>query len=147
MRIGTSTAPTSSVHVVPVISPFPLSAYHPEAHGTPTPSAPLGRIAVTPVRTGPVPVLNGPSPSTSVTYPTVRPGTSVTAFTGPGVPGSGMPRPRSRGRPSGAKRWGSGFVDTLPILALPSPATSPPGSLPPGRHGGWSTRVSHVLLP
>ena len=95
---GTEIAPTSSSHVVPVISPLPFSAYQPAAHGTPTPSRPRGSTAVTPVRTGPEPTTSGPSPSTSVTIPTSSPGTSVIAPSGPGAPSSRIPSPRARTR-------------------------------------------------
>ncbi len=102
IAIGVESAPTSSIHVVPVISPLPLSEYQPAAHGTPTPSRPRGRIAVTPVRTGPAPTTSGPSPEISVVTPTSTPGTSVIALNAPGVPGSGIPSARARGRPSGS---------------------------------------------
>jgi hypothetical protein len=46
-------------------------------------------MTVTPVRTL--------SPSISVVMPTSTPGTSVIAFTGPGVPRSGMPKLPARG--------------------------------------------------
>src|SRR6185369_2700043 len=86
--------PASSIHVVPVISPLPLSEYHPAAHGAPTPSRPRGRIAVTPVRTGPSPTTSGPSPSINVVTPTSTPPTSVMALSGPGSPGGAMPSAR-----------------------------------------------------
>ena len=56
-----------------------------------------GRIAVTPVRTGPLPTTNRPSPEMSVLYPTSTPATSVMAFSGPGLPSKGIPRSRARG--------------------------------------------------
>src|ERR1700752_5294563 len=76
--------PASSIQVVPVISPLPLSEYQPAAHGRPIPSRPRGRIAVTPVRTE-VPPIN-------VVTPTSTPPTSVIALSGPGSPGKVIPR-------------------------------------------------------
>ena len=98
--IGRLNDPASSIHVVPVISPLPLSEYQPAAHGRPTPARPRGRIAVTPVRTGPSPTISGPSPLIKVVTPTSMPLTSVMAFRGPGSPGNAIPSPRARGRPS-----------------------------------------------
>src|SRR6185369_13446399 len=46
-------------------------------------TAPGGRMAVTPVRTGPLPTTRGPSPQISVVCPTRTPATSVMAFSGP----------------------------------------------------------------
>src|SRR5450759_341607 len=57
--IGPSKNPDSSTQVVPVISPFPLRVYHPAKTGSYF--FPLGKIAVTPVRTGPFPTINLPS--------------------------------------------------------------------------------------
>jgi hypothetical protein len=42
-----------------------------------------GRMAVTPVRTGPLPLTHRPSPSISVTHATRTPATSLMAFRGP----------------------------------------------------------------
>src|SRR5258708_3734997 len=81
--------PASSIQVVPVISPLPLSEYQPAAHGCPTPSRPRGRIAVTPVRTGPAPTTSGPSPPINVVTPTSTPPTSVIAFSGHRPSGAG----------------------------------------------------------
>jgi len=61
------------------------------------PCLPRGKIAVTPVRTGPLPTTRRPSPEISVLYPTSTPATSVIAFSGPGVPSKGTPRSRARG--------------------------------------------------
>ena len=58
---------------------------------------PRGRMAVTPVRTGPLPTFSVPSPEMSVAWPTSTPATSVIAFARPGVPSNGMPRSRARG--------------------------------------------------
>ena len=66
------------------------------AHGSPGSALPRGWMAVTPVRTV--------SPSMRVQTPTSRPGTSVIAFAGPGVPENGIWRLRARGRPAGVVR-------------------------------------------
>ena len=63
---------------------------------------PRGKMAVTPVRTGPAPTFNLPSPEISVVCPTATPLTSVIALSGPGEPSSGMPRSRVRGFGSSA---------------------------------------------
>src|SRR5690606_20109948 len=81
----------------PVISPLPLRAYRPAHTGEGSRSKPRGRIAVTPVRTGPWPVRRGPSPSMRVVMPTSTPGTSVMALYAPGRPGKSRPRSRARG--------------------------------------------------
>ena len=83
--------PASSIQWVPVISPLPFSAWKPAQTGIISLSAPRGIMAVTPVATR-----GGPSRS-SVEKPTVRPGMSVIAFSGPGVPGNGKPISRPRG--------------------------------------------------
>src|SRR6202011_3581593 len=96
IRIGVSRIPLSSIQCVPVISPLPL----PEKKPANTPSLPLlprGRIAVTPVRTGPLPTTSFPSPEINVLYPTSTPTTSVIALSGPGVPSNGIPISRARG--------------------------------------------------
>src|SRR5436853_5289129 len=80
---GPSRKPDSSTHVVPVISPLPLSVNHPANTGSSDP-LPRGSTAVTPVRTGPTPTFSGPSPEISVVCPTSTPFTSVMAFSGPG---------------------------------------------------------------
>src|SRR6478609_4769449 len=49
---GPSRNPDSSTQVVPVISPLPLSEYHPAYDGS-IAFFPRGRMAVTPVLTGP----------------------------------------------------------------------------------------------
>src|SRR5579859_3883452 len=54
-------------------------------------------MAVTPVRTGPLPISSLPSPEISVVWPTSTPLTSVIALFGPGVPSNGTPRSRARG--------------------------------------------------
>ena len=96
MKTGPSRNPASSIQVVPVISPLPLSENHPAITGSPD-VLPRGRIAVTPVRTGPSPTLSAPSPRMSVVMPTSTPLTSVIALSAPGVPSNGTPRSRARG--------------------------------------------------
>src|SRR5271170_4684858 len=54
-------------------------------------------MAVTPVRTGPLPISSLPSPEMSVVWPTSTPFTSVMALLGPGAPSKGTPRSRARG--------------------------------------------------
>src|ERR1700740_1638296 len=93
---GPSRKPDSSTQVVPVISPLPLSEYQPANAGLLMESLPRGKIAVTPVRTGPFPTCSLPSPEMSVTSPTSTPFTSVMALSGPGVPSKGTPRSRAR---------------------------------------------------
>src|SRR5208283_5155193 len=56
-----------------------------------------GWMAVTPVRTGPLPTTSLPLPEMSVVWPTSTPLTSVMALLGPGVPSKGTPRSRARG--------------------------------------------------
>src|SRR5262245_20843081 len=102
---GPSRNPDSSTQVVPVISPFPLSENQPAKVGSLDP-LPRGRMAVTPVRTGPTPTSSFPSPETSVAWPTSMPFTSVMAFKGPGVPSNGTPRSRARGAFSAAVSGG-----------------------------------------
>src|SRR3984893_19097400 len=94
---GPSRNPDSSIHVVPVISPLPLSDHQPANTGLFMESLPRGRTAVTPVRTGPLPTWSLPSPEMRVVSRTVTPATSVIALSGPGVPSNGMPRSRARG--------------------------------------------------
>src|SRR5665647_3120802 len=96
MSTGPSSMPDSSIHVVPVISPLPLSVNHPANTVSPR-RCPRGRIAVTPVRTGPLPTTRFPLPLMSVTSPTSTPATSVIALYLPGVPSKGTPRSRARG--------------------------------------------------
>src|SRR5215831_20570220 len=90
---GPSRNPESSTQVVPVISPLPFNVNHPANTASST-FFPRGRMAVTPVRTGPTPTCSLPSPEISVVTPTSTPFTSVMAFTGPGVPSNGTPRSR-----------------------------------------------------
>src|SRR5262245_33400236 len=96
MKTGPSRNPASSIHVVPVISPLPFIENQPAKTWSFDP-LPRGRIAVTPVRTGPLPTFSAPSPEMSVVIPTSTPATSVIALSGPGVPSNGMPRSRARG--------------------------------------------------
>src|SRR5215469_5468940 len=102
---GPSRKPDSSTQVVPVISPFPFCANHPAKTGFNMVSLPRGRMAVTPVRTGPWPTCSLPSPEISVVWPTVTPGTSVMALNGPGEPSKGMPRSRARGLAAASFSW------------------------------------------
>src|ERR671912_318285 len=70
ITIGPHSSPDSSIHVVPVISPLPFCENQPAYTGWLLLALPLGRTAVTPVRTGPEPTLRGPfSPEISVTKP------------------------------------------------------------------------------
>ena len=62
---GPSRKPDSSIQVVPVISPLPLSENQPANTGS-VDVVPRGKMAVTPVRTGPVPTSSLPSPEISV---------------------------------------------------------------------------------
>src|SRR5260221_5341174 len=94
---GPARNPDSSSQVVPVISPLPLSVNQPPKTGSPL-AAPRGKIAVTPVRTGPWPTTSLPCPAMIVLCPTVTSATSVIAFKGPAVPSKGTPRSRARGR-------------------------------------------------
>src|SRR5450755_4062423 len=75
---GTSIQPASLTHVVPVISPLPLSA-HAAAKTFRCQTSVRGITAVTPVRTGPTPGTSFPEPDTWVTWPTRTPATSVIA--------------------------------------------------------------------
>src|SRR5262245_17514893 len=102
---GPSRKPDSSTQAVPVISPLPLSEKQPANTGSLDPR-PRGRIAVTPVRTGPVPTTSFPSPAISVRWPTSTPLTSVMAFRGPGAPSNGTPKSRARGALSAPARGG-----------------------------------------
>src|ERR1700680_2679212 len=52
---GPSRNPDSSIHVVPVISPLPFRENQAAKTGFDWESRPLGSIAVTPVRIGPLP--------------------------------------------------------------------------------------------
>src|ERR1700734_2354417 len=96
IRIGVSSRPLSSIQCVPVISPFPFPAKK-AAKTLCVPFCPRGRMAVTPVRTGPLPTTRRPSPEISVLYPTSTPATSVIALSGPVAPSNGTPRSRARG--------------------------------------------------
>src|SRR6266851_6527749 len=93
---GPSRKPESSTQCAPVISPLPFKLNQP-AKTASLESFPRGRIAVTPVRTGPTPTFNAPSPEISVVCPTSTPLISVMAFSGPGLPSKGTPKSRARG--------------------------------------------------
>lgn len=88
--------PDSSIQMTPVNSPQPFRLY--QAAKTGRISPPQGKIAVTPVRTGPAPTCSFPFPEISVSCPTVTPFTSVMAFHAPGVPEKGMPKSLALGR-------------------------------------------------
>src|ERR1700677_1232168 len=96
IMMGPSRKPESSSQVVPVISPLPLRVNQPPKTASLDP-CPRGRMAVTPVRTGPSPTLSLPLPEMSVVCPTATPWTSVMALFAPGVPSKGTPRSRARG--------------------------------------------------
>src|SRR5918995_4759869 len=83
-------------------------------HGTLAAVRPRGKMAVTPVLTGPVPRTSLPSPLISVEYPTSTPATSVIALDGPGTPGTGNPSPRARFLPAGVLRQASGIIRLKP---------------------------------
>jgi len=91
---GPQRNPDSSSQCVPVISPLPLNEKCPAHTGVARGCLPRGRMAVTPVR------ICGPPSAVArrlrVVKPTSTPGTSVIAFQGPGMPGSGRARERAR---------------------------------------------------
>src|SRR4029434_4511460 len=74
---------------------------------------PRGRMAVTPVLTGPFPTRSLPSPAMSVLKPTSTPATSVMALKGPGEPSKGTPRSRARdpGEPVADRFWAGTLLD------------------------------------
>src|ERR1700691_5274207 len=88
--------PESSTQVVPVISPLPLTVNQ-AAKTASLLVLPRGWMAVTPVRTGPLPTTSLPSPEMSVVSPTSTPLTSVIALLAPGAPSKGTPRSRALG--------------------------------------------------
>ena len=96
IAMGPSIKPDSSTQVVPVISPFPFSANHPAKTGSDG-FEPRGKIVVMPVRTGPFPIISGPSPEIRVVCPTKTSSTSVMALLGPVMPSKGIPRSLARG--------------------------------------------------
>ena len=83
MQIGVVRNPDSRIHSRPVISPFPFSRCVPAKSGCPIDSSACGRIAVTPVRIGPLPRNSSPSPASSVSVATRTPLTSLIALRGP----------------------------------------------------------------
>lgn len=101
MVIGKLKAPVSSMMCEPVNSPLPFWAKMPANTGVASSARGLGRMAVTPVRTGPLPTTSAPSPEISVEKPTATPATSVMALNGPGVPSKRMPKARARCLPEG----------------------------------------------
>src|ERR687893_128520 len=69
--MGVSRKPDSVIQVVPVISPLPFSEY--QLANTGLFVFPLGKIAVTPVLTGPLPNTFFPCPEIIVLKPTSTP--------------------------------------------------------------------------
>ena len=98
--IAPPSIPASRIHSSPVSSPLPLSRCAPAKTGSVQTSPSCGTMAVTPVRTGPEPGFNGPSPEISVVCPTRTPATSVMASSGPGSMRP-MRMPSSRARIGG----------------------------------------------
>ena len=88
MQIGVVRNPDSRIHSRPVISPFPFSRCVPAKSGCPIDSSACGRIAVTPVRIGPLPRSRAPSPAISVSVATRTPLTSLTGALGLTVGGA-----------------------------------------------------------
>ena len=131
IRIGPSRIPECSIQVVPVISPFPFKLN--QAANVESPALrPRGRIAVTPVRTGPSPTTSVPCPRMIVLWPTSTPATSVIALFDPGVPVSGMPRARASGTPCAPPRVGAQSTSktTSAHLTPCSPPSSSRGRTP-----------------
>ena len=143
---GPSSWPDSVIHVVPVISPLPLSANQPPNTHVSNVVRPRGRIAVTPVRT----LWPSGRSSINVTWPTVTPATSVIALRAPGVPSKGTPRSRARGSAATADRDAhrpSTSTTVERITPLPSDrclsgtASTTPGSASCGHGGSWEQRA------
>src|SRR6266851_3492124 len=84
-RIGVSISPHSMTWVIPDTSPAPLRTNPPPVIRSMKMFPWSGRMAVTPVRTGPLPGLSGPSPRMIVAWPTRTPSTSVIALYLPGL--------------------------------------------------------------
>jgi hypothetical protein len=103
--IGVSRNPDSVIQVVPVISPLPFREY--QLAKTGLLFRPRGKIAVTPVRTGPFPRIFFPCPEMMVLYPTSTPFTSVMALNLPVVPIKGMPRSLALGFCANTVAWRS----------------------------------------
>src|SRR6476660_1044792 len=80
--IGYSKNPASLTQASPVISPVPFRTNDPAGTFLCQTSS-RGMTTVTPVRTGPTPGFNGPSPEIRVVCPTLTPTTSVIALRGP----------------------------------------------------------------
>src|SRR6266704_1207265 len=135
-RIGTSSAPCVSIQMLPVISPVPFITQVAAGTLSRHRSPPCGRIAVTPVRTGPFPGTSFPAPRLSVTCPTRTPFTSVMASSGPGasrpmtIPSS---RTRRRG-PSASARGAAGAPITASVAAPAGPPTKPATDPPRKTH-------------
>src|ERR1700752_1824775 len=139
---GPSRKPESSTHVVPVISPFPFSVNHPAKTGS-FESLPRGRIAVTPVRTGPAPGGDAASPEMRVVCPTSTPLTSVIAFTGPGTPSKGIPKLRARGLVSADTK----LVKTRDRKKIQTLLSSNLSIVPPNLHDQNCSVLFCLVLP
>ena len=101
-------SPHSMSCVIPDTSPAPFRMKPPPTTRSSKTLLGLGRMAVTPVRTGPWPTTSGPWPSMMVEWPTFTPATSVMAFQRPVLK---RPRgtPRSRARQRGSEGRASGM--------------------------------------
>src|SRR5260370_28683717 len=110
-RIGVSMSPHSITWVIPDTSPAPLSTNPPPVIRSMKMFPWSGRMAVTPVRTGPVPGLSRPSPRMIVECPTRTPSTSVIALYLP-------VRNRPSGTPSSLARTLGPSESTLAIAGL-----------------------------
>ena len=132
---GTSSAPCVSIQMLPVISPVPFSTQVAAGTFSRHRSPPCGRIAVTPVRTGPNPGRSFPSPRFRVTCPTRTPFTSVMALSGPGAIRP-MTIPRSRMRLRAAS-------SPAARAAPAQPRRHPAMTIPPKRIPG---ATAHLFL-
>src|ERR1043166_8230092 len=126
--------PDSSTQVVPVISPLPFMANQPANTGS-SEALPRGKIAVTPVRTGPLPTTRLPAPAMRVRCPTSTPATSVMAWSGPSVPSSGIPRSRARSRRCARAAW------SVRGAAPPALRRHAPRDAAPAPRGAWRRRA------
>src|SRR5688572_4006174 len=134
---GPPRRPDSSTQVVPVISPLPFRVNH-AAKTERSSFLPRGRMAVTPVRTGPCPGTSFPAPRIRVVRPTSTPATSVMALSGPGVPAWGVASSRGRG---GAEVAGPG-----PGLGGRGEGSGREGERDQSAHGGLRYRVGGMLV-
>src|SRR6266571_677114 len=144
-RTGTSSAPCVSIQMLPVISPVPFSTQVAAGTLSRHRSPPCGRIAVTPVRTGPCPGTSFPSPRTSVTCPTRTPFTSVIASSGPGAMRP-MTIPSSRSRFLGPSPLWPGVARAAVPAAGPAVATAAaPAADVAGRSAGPDPPAQSVI--